>query len=331
MKKRHLTRKKLIPLLVIITAIALGTLYYFYENYYYPSTDDAYVNANIPYIASQINGKVVTVNVLNHQAVKAGTVLFTIDPTPFQDALDQAQGQYLVAQQQYKADQAAIQVAMANLASSQASLVLNEKNTKRMLELVKVGYASTQDGDQAIANLKSAQANLDGNLASLAEAKENLLTQESQIKVSKANLNTAQLNLSYTVVKAPVDGIVSDLSLRPGMVVTAGNNLFALVNSASEYWVDTNYKETQLERIKAGQSAKIQLDMYPGVTFDGYVQSISAADGTTFSLLPAENATGNWVKITQRFIVKVMIPHTALQDQYPLRVGASAEVTVNTK
>ncbi len=326
-----LSRKKLATLILIISLIVLGSGYYFYDNYYYPSTDDAYVNANIPYIATQINGQIATVNVLNHQAVKRNTVLFTIDPTPFQNALDQAQAQYLVAQQQYKADQEAIKVAEANLASAQANLILNQKNSARMQDLVKDGYASAQDGDQSTANLKAAQASLDGDIASLAEAQENLLTQASQIKVSEANLNTAKLNLSYTVVTAPVDGIVSDLSLRPGMVVTAGNNLFAMVNSVSEYWVDANYKETQLQRIKPGQDVTIQLDLYPGVNFKGIVQSISAADGTTFSLLPAENASGNWVKITQRFIVKIIIPHSTQQDQYPLRVGASAEVTVNTR
>jgi membrane fusion protein (multidrug efflux system) len=326
-----LSRKKWLSLALIVGAICFGTTYYFYENYYYPSTDDAYVNANIPYIAAQINGQVATVDVLDHQAVTKGTVLFTIDPTPFQDAVDQAQAQYLVAQQQYKADQEAVKVAEANLASAQANLILNQKNSQRMQELVKEGYASAQDGDQSTANLRAAQASLDGDIASLAEAQENLLTQASQIKVALANLNTAKLNLSYTVVTAPVDGIVSDLSLRPGMVVTAGNNLFAMVNSVSEYWVDANYKETQLERIKPGQPATIQLDLYPGMTFKGVVQSISAADGTTFSLLPAENATGNWVKITQRFIVKVIIPPSPQQDQYPLRVGASATVTVNTR
>ena len=326
-----INRKKLSILLAIIAAIVLGSMYYFYENKYYPSTDDAYIDANIPYIASQITGEVATVNVLNHQAVTKGTVLFTINPTPFQDALDQAQAQYLVAQQQYKADQEDIKVADANLASAQAELILTQKNTGRMQKLVKEGYASVQDGDQAIANLKSAQASLDGDIANLAEAQENLLTQGSQIKVAEANLNTAQLNLSYTIVTAPINGIVSDLTLRPGMVVTAGNNLFAMVNSVSEYWVDANYKETQLARIKAGQAATIQLDLYPGVVFKGVVQSISAADGTTFSLLPAENASGNWVKITQRFIVKIIIPHSTLQEEYPLRVGASAEVTVNTR
>ncbi len=326
-----LSRKKLGLLFVAVAAILLGSTYYFYENHYYPSTDDAYVSANIPYIASQINGQIATVNVLDHQAVKKGTVLFTIDPTPFQDALDQAQAQYLVAQQQYKADQEAIKVAAANLASAQAELVLNQKNSMRMQELVKEGYASTQDGDQSTANLKAAQASLDGDMASLSQAKENLLTQASQIKVAEANLNTAKLNLSYTVITAPVDGIVSDLTLRPGMVVTAGNNLFAMVNSINEYWVNANYKETALQRIKPGQSAIIKLDLYPGVQFKGIVQSISAADGTTFSLLPAENATGNWVKVTQRFVVKIIIPHSAEQAAYPLRVGASAEVTVNTQ
>jgi membrane fusion protein (multidrug efflux system) len=172
---------------------------------------------------------------------------------------------------------------------------------------------------------------LTGAQASLIQAKEDLTTQKSQVKVTEAELQTAQLNLTYTVVTAPVAGAVTHLSLRPGMVVNTGDQLFAVVDQDADVWVDANFKETQLKRIRPGQTVDIELDMYPGVTFSGKVASVSAANGSIFSLLPPENATGNWVKVTQRFTVRVNVDSTPWLTHYPLRVGASAEVMVNTR
>lgn len=314
----------------LLIAIAMGVGVYVYYSHYYPSTDDAYVNANIVYIAPQVSGEVDTVAVSDHQAVNAGDLLLTINQAPFIADLNQAKANLQVAQAELAADEDEVKVSAANLANAQAKLVLSTRQNSRTLNLLSQGYASQDEADQANANLKSAQAVVAADEAALIQAQQNIETQRNQIKAAEAELATAQLNLSYTTIKAPVAGIVSNLTLRPGMVVSANNNLFAIVDQ-NGFWVDTNFEETKLQRIRVGQSAAVTLDMYPGITFKGTVQSISAANGSTFSLLPPENATGNWVKVTQRFTVKVLIPPSDLTTKYPLRVGASAKVMIDTR
>lgn len=326
-----ISKKKLLPVLGIVGLVAVGVAYYLYQSTYYPSTEDAYVNANIAYIAPQVTGAVQSVRVTDHDEVKAGQVLFTIDSAPFQNALEQAQAQERVAEAQLKSDAAAIALANSNVSSAEANLIFKQKEQERIQHLLQKGYVSRELGDQTLADLRAAQAKLAGAQASLVQAQEDLTTQKSQVKVAEAELQTAQLNLTYTVVTAPVAGAVTHLSLRPGMVVNTGDQLFAVVDQDTDVWVDANFKETQLKRIRPGQTANIEVDMYPGVTFPGKVESVSAANGSIFSLLPPENATGNWVKVTQRFTVRVSVDPTLLLMQYPLRVGASAEVMVNTR
>ena len=329
-KKKKWGRKQRLIIEAIIAALVVGVGLYFYYSYYYPSTDDAYVNTNIAYIATQVTGQVSEVVVTNHQTVKEGDVLFKIDPAPFIANLNQARANLKVAEATLIADQDQVKVSEANLTQAQAQLVLTQKQTKRTLDLLPQGYVSQNEADQATANLKSAQATVAGNQAALIQARQNVLTQKSQIKAADAGVETATLNLNYTTVAAPTSGVVSNLTLRPGMVVNAGQELFAVVNQQG-FWIDANFEETKLKRIREGQHATVKLDMYPGVKFDGVVQSLSAANGSTFSLLPPENATGNWVKVTQRFPVKVMIPDSDLVKTHPFRVGASASVTINTK
>lgn len=147
------------------------------------------------------------------------------------------------------------------------------------------------------------------------------------VHAAEAELNQAKLNLSYTQVKAPADGYVSNFSLRPGDMLAQGDAEFALVESDS-WWVQANYKETDLNKIRVNQPATIKIDMYPGQTFQGVVESISRGSGAVFSLLPAENATGNWIKVTQRFPVRIHIKNA--NPKFPLRVGASSVVTIST-
>lgn len=329
-KKKKFGKKGKIFLLGLIALIAMGVSIYMYYSHYYPSTNDAYVNGNIVYIAPQVDGQINQVAITDHQAVKAGDLLFTIDQAPFIADLSQAKANLQVEQAQLIADEDQVKVSEANLVQAKSQLTLTSKQTKRTLDLLKPGYVSQNDADQAVANLQSAQANVSGDQASLVQAKQNLITQQSQIKAAEAKVATSQLNLSYTTVRAPVAGIVANLTLRPGMVVSNNQDLFAIVDQDG-FWVDTNFEETKLERIRVGQKADVTLDMYPGVTFQGVVESISAANGATFSLLPPENATGNWVKVTQRFPVRVMIPDSDLTEKHPLRVGSSAKVVIDTK
>ena len=151
-----------------------------------------------------------------------------------------------------------------------------------------------------------------------------------QVTVAYAALLDAQLNVERTTVRAPTSGTIVNFTLRPGAMVNAGDNLFAIVDMARP-WVTANYKETDLAHIQVGQRAVITLDMYPQHPFAGTVAQISHGSGSSFSLLPAENATGNWVKVTQRFPVKMWIDPSSLSADYPLRVGATATVRVLSK
>jgi membrane fusion protein (multidrug efflux system) len=158
------------------------------------------------------------------------------------------------------------------------------------------------------------------------DATAKLASAAAEVKLAKAELTQAQLELQYTQIKAATDGWITNMSLREGNIATANQPLFALISS-QEFWVDANFKETELQQIKPGQKAMIEVDMYPGHKFIGKVDSISAGSGTAFSLLPPQNATGNWVKITQRVPVRIHIENLSLN--YPLRIGTTASVIID--
>jgi membrane fusion protein (multidrug efflux system) len=258
-------------ILAVLLLITVSVMLYFRHAKYYPSTDNAYVKANIIQIASQVTGSVAEVRVRDLQPVKKGDILLTLDQRPFQIALDQARATY----------------------------VDSNRNAMRVMTLVRQKHLSPSDGDKA----------------------------ESALKVAKSNLDKANLDLEYTVIKAPEDGYIVKLDLRPGSSVSAYQHLFSLVSSR-QWWVEANFKETDLGRIKNGQKAKIIVDIYPHHEFHGVVDNVSRGSGASFSLLPPENATGNWVKVTARFPVRVDI--VDVDPNFPLRVGASADVTINT-
>lgn len=251
----------------------------------HPSTDDAYVQANTINVAAQVTGPIANIYVKDHQLVEKDQLLFTIDPLPFQIAVDKA---------------------AAAVAAQQAALLLAEQNANRIFQLVNTGQASKAAGDQAQSQLDSAKAELAADNAQLARAK---------------------LDLEHTQVKAPGAGVVTQFLLQPGNNIVANTTLFMIVEQDT-FWVDANFKETQISRIKSGQSAKIILDMFPKHIFYGTVDAVSSASGSVFSLLPPENASGNWVKVTQRFPVKIIIQHP--DSAYPLRAGATATATVDT-
>lgn len=200
--------------------------------------------------------------------------------------------------------QVAVDQAKAQLEVSGANLKLAQATENRTHALVKRKVASAQEGDNTEASLQSANANL---------------------QLAQANLKQAELNLRYTKIFAPTSGWITNFSIRQGDVVTANQSLFALV-SDKEFWVDANFKETELTHLHTGQHATVQVDMYPQYQFKGVVQSISAGSGAVFSLLPPENATGNWVKVTQRIPVRIQI--TNPNPKVPLRIGTTATVTI---
>lgn len=267
---------------IVIVLISYCLMRYFDHH---PSTDDAYVQANTINIAAQVTGPIAEIDVRDHQYVQKNQVLFTIDPEPFQIAVDKA---------------------TADVAHGQSTLILASQNAARILRLVKMGQESKAAGDQAQSQLDSAKADLAAGNAQLAQAK---------------------LDLQHTRVIAPSNGIVTQFVLRPGNNVVANTTLFMLVEQGN-FWIDANFKETQVSHIKSGQPVKITLDMFPKHVFHGVVDAVSSASGALYSLLPPENASGNWIKVTQRFPVKILILNP--DPGFPLRAGATATITVDT-
>lgn len=321
--------KLLIASMTILLLIIFFT-WYCYDNYYYPSTSDAYINANTVQIAASVTGIVQSVNVIENQSVKKGQILFIIDPVPFHYAVQQARAQVALALQQAQADADAVNVAAALVAEKQANLVNAQINYDRNMPLVLSGNLPFSQGDQVTADLATAHATLISAEKQIAQAR-SILGQpgihNANVRVAKANLAAALYQLKQTVVRAPADGTVIQLTLRKGSTAEANIALFAFIEN-NEWWVDANFKENNLERLRVGQLVTIKMDMYPHHIFQGTVQSVSRGSGSAFSLLPPENATGNWVKVTQRFTVRIALLEP--NPTTPWRVGASAYVRVNT-
>lgn len=328
MKATLVKRKKII--VVIGTLVFLSLFTYWRYSVLYPSTDNAYVQANIVNIAPQVSGRINSVLVKDHQNVKTGDLLLTIDPTPFNIALQQAEAQLDLAKQQTASNQDNIVTETALLAERQAELTNAKANSARAIKLAKQGVLPKQANDDAQAKLATAVAAVNAAQAQLQQAQDTYGksgNQNALIKKAEAALAEAQLNLSYTKVFAPAQGRVENFTLRMGDIVNQNTPVFALVDD-TQWWVNANYNETDMARIRINQPATLEIDMYPGKKFKGIVESMSSGSGTTFSLLPPENATGNWVKVTQRFPIRIRF--LSVDPKNPLRVGASASVTIDT-
>jgi membrane fusion protein (multidrug efflux system) len=297
----------------------------------YPSTDNAYIGANIVQVSPQVSGPIVALYVKEYQMVKKDQPLFDIDPEPFQVAVDKASAQLDLTKQRVESLRGSIAVAEALLLQRQSEMKLAEGNYKRIMVLVKRGLASPSDGDKVTSTLEVAKAAVTQANNQLLKAKAELGDSDvrnADIRAAEAQLAEAKLNLKDTHVVSSVDGYVINLTARVGSMAQAERSLFAVID-ATQWWADANFKETQMQRIQPGQPATVVVDIYPDHVFHGVVQNISRGSGSAFSIFPAENATGNWVKVTQRFTVRVRISDP--DPQFPLRVGASSTVTVDTK
>lgn len=325
---RKITRYTIL-ILVIVAAVIAGYTYWLHQERY-PSTDDAYIQAHVINIAPQVNGKIDKILVSNQQHVKKNQLLFIIDQAPFRIALRKANANLQNTLQAVTADQQAVLAAHAMLAQRQAEFVNAKKNYNRVIPLVHKKYYPKSAGDDATQKLNVAKEAVDAAHSQYQEALAKLGgtgNNNASIRAAKAAVAQAQLNLAYTRVFAPDDGYLANFSLQPGQTVTAYESLFSLVDDHT-WWAQANMKETALKRIRPGQKVLIHVDMYPGHVFHGIVSSIGPGSGATFALLPPENATGNWVKVVQRFPVKIKIPNPS--KQFPLRVGASCRVSIDT-
>ena|SRR3990167_3018992 len=317
-------------LFILISLLILAGYFYWKHQERYPSTDDAYIKAHEINIAAQVNGKVGQVFVHNQQTVSKNTVLFTIDQKPFLIAYKKAQANLQNTKLQIVAAENTVNTAAAELAQRQAQLIDIQKKYNRIMILVKKGYYSRSGGDDMVSQLNVAKQAVIAAENNLAEAKAKRGAtgdQNAQVELAQAEVAQAKLNLGYTTVVAPADGKLAQFTLRSGQTVTAYQALFTLVDD-HQWWAMANMKETDLQRVRAGETVTVNVDMYPSHPFKGVVKSIAAGSGSSFDLLPPENATGNWVKVTQRFPVRIQIINP--NPQFPLRIGASCSVAIDT-
>lgn len=329
-----LRQNKLKTVMWVAIAIVIVFLVYLYWEYrkLFPSTDNAYIGANIVQVAPQITGPIQKIYVNNFDEVKKGQALFDIDPATFKVALDRATSNLEIAKQSIYAQKKEILSEKAQVQQKESELILAEQTNRRIQELVKRKQLAAVEGDKATRDVKVAKAASLAASEQLHETIEKLgdpdLEDNAEVGAAEAEVARAKLNLDYTHITSPTDGYIVNLTGREGTMVQSGVALFSIVDS-HQWWVDANFKETELERIRPGQLAEIVVDIYPDHVFHGYVQNISPGSGAAFSIFPAENATGNWVKVTQRFSVRIYITDPDLA--YPLRIGASSNVTINTR
>lgn len=315
-------------LLVVIGAVVGG--YFLYRNSQrFASTDDAYIQADIVQIAPQVSGVVTKVHAVNNQHVDEGAPLFDIDSASFGIAVEAAQAAFDEAVEAVGASNAGVNAAAAHVRQAEAALSNARTEAVRARQLRQAGSLSVSGLDAREATLKQAEATLAASLAELERAQQTAGRtgkDNARLRAASAALHKAQLDLTYAEVRAPASGWVSNLTLREGTFAAMGRPQFSLVED-NEWWVDAHFKETDITRLRAGQSAEVTIDMYPDLTLKGTVQSISAGSGASFSLLPPENASGNWVKVTQRYTVRIKIDGRPPGGE-ALRVGASANVVV---
>ncbi|HET9668868.1 MAG TPA: HlyD family secretion protein [Casimicrobiaceae bacterium] len=318
-----------ILVVVGLVVAAIAGAWWWHENSLYQKTENAYVNARIVQVSSLVMGPVVRVEVRDNQYVHKGDVLFVIDRRPFEAALGEAEGKLRLAEQGTRQDQSDVLAAQADVAQQTASLNNAESQLRRTTELVQRNFMSKQAEDDAQARVRTARAGVEAANARLAKARAALATTGDTtpaVRVAQAEVEKAKLDLEHCVVRAAEEGWITHFDLTPGTVVTPGNPLFAIV-VAHSFWVDANFKETELHGVVPGRPATVVVDMYPDHAFHGRVQSLAGGTGAAFSLLPPQNANGNWVKVTQRVPVRISIDDP--DPGFPLRVGATATVSVS--
>lgn len=311
----------------VVCAVVVSLYFVWRYETLYPSTSDAYLTANVVRIAPRVSGKIVSLPVMTHQHVNAGQLLLKLDKQPFVIALHKSEAALQLAKQQWETAKLNVETARADIDKQQALYDDALRQSVRTSSLYKRHAISKAELDSAVYHSREASAALKAAKSVLEQADHRQQMAQAQVDMAATELDQARLKLSYTQITAPADGILGEIEMRPGDIINAGQALFPLVED-NTYWVSANYKETDLMRIHPGQPAMVQIDMYPNKNFKGVVDSLSPASGVAFSLLPPENATGNWVKVTQRFPVRIRIDQPA--EAIPLRIGSSSFVRIDT-
>jgi membrane fusion protein, multidrug efflux system len=323
------------PLMIgVPLMVAAAGLYYYLTAGRYQSTDDAYVRAAQVSISSNVGGRVSEVDVRDNQRVHRGEVLFRLDQRPFRIAVEEAGARLAGARLQVESLKATYRQRQADLKAAQSALDYQRREYDRQMRLLQHGITSQSQADRALLarneaqqNVAAVQQQITATLASLDGDPDIPVERHPSVEQAQAELDRASLNLSYTTISAPIDGVVTRVEqLQIGDYIGAATAAFALV-STGDVWIEANFKEDQLAHMRPGDPARVWIDAYPGRTFQATVTSVSPGTGDEFSLLPPENATGNWVKVVQRLPVRLQ-----LTGEVPtLRSGLSATVKVDTQ
>jgi membrane fusion protein, multidrug efflux system len=327
-------------LVVGLGVIVVGTIYWLHSRSF-ENTDDAFVDGYVTQMAPQVAGRVTGLQFVDNEHVTAGQVLLLIDPRDYQVKLDQVTAQRANAEAAVEQARAQLAVQRANLDQSRANVQVAESDLVQARQdyerftSIDPHAVTRQQVDNATATFRSAQAKLDaahqtveGANAQVAAAAAQQRAAETQVRAADANVAAAELQLSYCTIVAPVTGRIGHRTVDVGNYVNPGQALFAIVQD--DMWVTANFKETQLADIRPGQPVDISIDAIPSTKFRGRVDSFQPGSGTEFSVLPAENATGNFVKIVQRLPVKIVFDDDRLKN-YRVSPGLSVEPSVRVR
>jgi membrane fusion protein, multidrug efflux system len=332
---RPLRQRLRLPLMLAgpILVLLAGTWWYLTSGRYV-STDDAYVQAARTMVSADISGRVVAVAVHDNERVAKGQLLFQLDDRPYRIAVDEAKAMLAAARLQVDALKATYHLKLADAKAAEDTLAYQQREYERQRQLAASGVAARSTFDQvqnalqvARQKVASTQSDVANTLAQLGGDADLPLDRHPSVQRAQAALDKAELDLSYTMVRAAEPGIVTKVDqLQVGSYATASTPVFSMISK--RVWIEANFKETELTHMHPGQTATVEIDTYPGIVFDAKVESLSPGTGLTFSLLPAENATGNWVKVVQRLPVRLSLedPKSRL-----LHAGLSATVEVDTE
>lgn len=338
-------KKKKTPLIifgVLATVLLVYGAFKLYHSFTHESTDNAQIETNATPIVSRLAGYIDSVNVSDYQTVSAGSVLVKIDNREYEIAVEQAKADLLSAQADLSTANAQLvstnansKVAAANLSVQKVRLNKAKADYERDQNLFKENSITRKQLEDSKANFETAQKQLNANQDQLAFAESQISNNKAQIEkvqaliiAKKAALKNANLRLSYTNITSPINGKVGKTNLQPGQYVQPGQSLFTIVNNET-FWITANFKETQIEKLHEGMEAEVKLDGYENVKINAKIASLSDATGARFTLLPPDNATGNFVKVTQRVPVRLSIENIADVKQY-LKAGLSVTVSIKT-
>jgi membrane fusion protein (multidrug efflux system) len=347
-KKKGLGKKPLIILAIIVILIIIAGAIWWFATRNQVSTDDAYTDGDAVTIAPKVSGYVVVMNLGDNKFVHKNDLLIKIDPRDYQAQLDQANAQLGLAKAQLNAAQVQLAIARVQYPAQLTQAKAQEQTAQANLTQSRAAYQRQRSVDVRATsqqNIDTATAQQQSALASVSEARAQVKTaslvpqqisqaqatvdeRREQVHQAEAQVEAAALNLSYTELRAPADGWVTKRNVQYGTFLQAGTSIFSLVTT--NVWITANFKESQLERMRPGDAVDVSVDAYPDLKLHGHVDSIQLGSGSRFSAFPAENATGNFVKIVQRVPVKILIDN-GMQPDLPLPLGLSVVPKVMLK